>query len=65
MSVQTLGRRWLARHSVAPSDQRSAMLLLTPMMLSTTSLKAALIIVWLQTRLQERDNQLGHFGERT
>jgi multiple sugar transport system permease protein len=33
MSVPALGRRWLARHSVAHSDQRSAMLLLTPMML--------------------------------
>lgn len=33
MNVQALGRRWLARHSVAPSDQRSAMLLLTPMTL--------------------------------
>jgi multiple sugar transport system permease protein len=32
MSVQVLSRRWLTRHSVAASDQRSAMLLLTPMM---------------------------------
>ncbi len=31
-SIQTFGRRWTARHAVAISDQRSAMLLLAPMM---------------------------------
>jgi multiple sugar transport system permease protein len=32
VGAQALGRRWLAKHSVARADQRSAMMLLAPMM---------------------------------